>query len=66
MPIRFFCVPSSQVSGDPWFLGVKFIHLAACHDARGPNGWHRIQVRVGFIWWHIGITFSAPRLVKIV
>jgi len=39
----------------PYFFGIMFRHVAKteqpCRDV--------VQVRIGLIWWHIGITFTS-------
>jgi hypothetical protein len=54
--VKAFITKSSSVNMDhPYFLGIMFRHVAKteqpCRDV--------VQVRIGLIWWHIGITFTS-------
>lgn len=54
--MKAFITKSSGVNMDhPYFFGIMFRHVAKteqpCRDV--------VQVRIGLIWWHIGITFTS-------
>ena len=54
--MKAFITKSSGVNMDhPYFFGIMFRHVAKteqpCRDV--------VQVRIGLIWWHIGITLTS-------
>jgi hypothetical protein len=54
--VKAFITKSSGVNMDhPYFFGIMFRHVAKteqpCRDV--------VQVRIGLIWWHIGITWTS-------
>lgn len=51
----FFITCAKNVSAlNPYFLGVGFGTIATIADSNKE----RRQIRVGLIWWHIGVTFN--------